>query len=68
VFVWPKNGGGIVLAATKPYESHVNVEGDIQIVQPRAMPSHVQCGMPLEHESLLIHYALALCTQVWYKF
>jgi len=29
VFFGPENGGGIVLATTKPHESHVNVEGDI---------------------------------------
>jgi hypothetical protein len=39
VFIGPENGGGIVLATTKPHQNHVNVEGDIQIVEPRAMPS-----------------------------
>jgi hypothetical protein len=29
VFFGLENGGGIVLATTKPHESHVNVEGDI---------------------------------------
>ncbi len=62
VFVGLINGGGIVLATTKPHESQVNVKGNIQTIEPRAMPSQVQCGMPLEHEVLLIHYALALCT------
>jgi hypothetical protein len=68
VFVGPKNGGGIVLVATKPHESHVNVERNIQTIEPIVVPLHVQCGMPLEHVVLLIHYALALCIQVCYKF
>jgi hypothetical protein len=68
VSVGPKNGGGIVLVATKPHESHVNVERNIQTIKPIAVPSHLQCGMPPVHEVLLIHYALALCTQVCYKF
>jgi hypothetical protein len=62
VFVGPKNGGGIVLATTKSHESHVNAEGDIQTIEPRVVPSQVQCGMPLKDEVLFIHYALALCT------
>jgi hypothetical protein len=62
VFVGLEIGGGIVLATTKPHESHVNAEGDIQTIEPRAMPSQVQCGMPLEHEVFFIHYALAFCT------
>jgi hypothetical protein len=64
VFVGPENGGGIVLATTKLHERHVNAKGDIQTIEPKTMPSQVQCGMPLKHEVLLIHYALALCIQV----
>jgi hypothetical protein len=39
VFVGLENGGGTVLVATKPHESHVNVERDIQIVEPKVVPS-----------------------------
>jgi hypothetical protein len=39
VYVGLENGGGIVQATTKPHESHVNVEGGFQTIEPRAMPS-----------------------------
>jgi hypothetical protein len=39
VFVGLENGGGIVMVATKPHESHLNVERNIQIIEPIVVPS-----------------------------
>ncbi len=39
LFVGLENGGGIVMVATKPHESHLNVERDIQISEPIIVPS-----------------------------
>jgi hypothetical protein len=39
VFVGLENVGGIVMVARKPHESHLNVERDIQIIEPIVVPS-----------------------------